>query len=445
MSDSPWYLRRGAVWKRAAVGSHVYLPSACLTVTLNEETTDLLASLENGHYADPLPAALNDLVHAGMLTRRMEEGRQLVMNRAEPRLDYVVLRLTNACNLRCRHCFVASGEPEPNELSLTEVGALFDALDEFNPLVVVLTGGEPLLRPDIFDVAELAADHHMAVDLSTNGLLLNKACLERLSRLPNLRYVIVSLEGPSPNIHDYVRGAGNFEATVVLIRTLVEWGIPVSVNHCVSAFNLPYLSATIDLALELGVKSVHVAMVSESGRARQHWSQFAMTEEQRRTATLISLRKFLESGKVFAGEAEREVTALGETPTERDNCGAGYDWCMIYANGDVAPCRPVYAAVGAAGNVRQQPFDVIWRTAPLLNRLRTIRAEDIGRCKLCYWVSRCRAGCRAYAYMASGSWTAPQSESFCQDYRFLNAEIQRACLLWYAQTSSQEGEHGAQQ
>lgn len=431
MNESPWHLRRGAVWKQTAKGSRIYIPSSCRAIPLDEAATHLLAELRHNRCPESLPEVLVDLVRDGVLTQRADEGQPLVMNQAEPGLDYVVLRLTNACNLRCRHCFVASSKPKPGELSLTEISRLFDSLDAFNPLVVVLTGGEPLLRHDVFDIAKLAAEHNMAVDISTNGTLLDTSHLEQLTELSNLRYVIVSLEGPSAHVHDYIRGPGNFDTTVNLIRALVERDIAVSTNHCVTALNLAHLSKTIDLALSLGAKSVHVATISESGRARDHWSELSLTEEQRRRASLISLHKSLETGRVFAGEAEREVPGIAEEPADLHNCGVGRDWCMIYANGDVAPCRPVYAAVGAVGNIRNQSFESIWRTSPLLNELRAIRAEEIPRCKTCRWVSRCRGGCRARVYTISGSWAAPESETFCRHYHLLNIEIERACLLWH--------------
>jgi radical SAM protein with 4Fe4S-binding SPASM domain len=338
----------------------------------------------------------------------------------------VVLRLTNACNLRCRHCFVASGKPEPGELSTVEIARLFDSFSAFNPLVVVLTGGEPLLRADLFDIAALADQHNMAVDISTNGILLEDWHLERLAALPNLRYAVVSLEGPSAQVHDYIRGPGSFDATVALVCALVERGIAVSVNHCVTAINLPHLAQTIDLALGKGACSIHLATVSESGRARDHWTELALTPQQRQQVSWVALRKFLETGgQVLAGEAEREVGGIEEVSVEAHNCGVGRNWCMIYANGDVAPCRPVYSAVGAMGNIRLQPFEDIWRGAPLLNTLRAIRDDQIPRCAACRWRSRCHAGCRARAYVATGSWAEPESQAYCRAYATMNLQVDR--------------------
>lgn len=423
-----WHLHPKAVWKQVQEGSRIYLPDECRVIDLDHENTKKLELLgKDGMLDELLTPTIFSLIQEGIVRCGDEEqGQTLVPCKVRPNLDYVVLRLTNACNLRCRHCFVSSGKPEPDELSLSEIEQLFCAFDEFSPLVVVLTGGEPLLRPDLFEIAEMAAKHRMAVDLSTNGLLLTPERLERLASLSNLRYVILSLEGASAEIHDYVRGEGSFNATLALMDRLAKSGLTFSVNHCVSAFNLHSLSDTIDLALEKGAASVHVAMVSESGRARAHWSEFALTEEQRLQASLVVLRKFLQTGKVFAGEAEREVIAF-ENVGQRmaPNCGVGRDWCMIYSNGDVAPCRPVYAAVGAAGNIRQTSFGKIWRDSPLLNLLRNIRVEEISQCRSCRWISHCRGGCRARAFMTFGDWKAPQKMSYCRHYQVLLMEVQR--------------------
>jgi len=421
-----WYLPRGAVWKATANASRIYLPSAGRSLALDAVKTQLLIGLANGSYrSHALPDDLAQLVRDGVLTSCAENARPLIINRAEPRLDYVVLRLTNACNLRCRHCFVASGQPEPDELSLAEITRLFESLATFEPLVVVLTGGEPFVRRDVFDIATRAAQYNLAVDISTNGLLLKPQMLERLRALPNLRYVIVSLEGPTASVHDYIRGTGNFDATVKLMQTLSKQGLAVSVNHCVTALNLQYLSDTIDLALDLGARSIHLAAVSESGRAREHWSEFALTPEQRHQVSLIALRKFLQTGQVLAGEAEREVSGLGEESSETHNCGVGRDWCMIYANGDVTPCRPVYASVGAMGNIRQQRFETIWRDSPLLNRLRAVHTAEIPRCAGCYWQNRCHGGCRARVYQATGSWTEAEAENHCRAFGQMNRQVDR--------------------
>ena len=129
MNESPWHLRRGAVWKQTAKGSRIYIPSSCRAIPLDEAATHLLAELRHNRCPESLPEVLVDLVRDGVLTQRADEGQPLVMNQAEPGLDYVVLRLTNACNLRCRHCFVASSKPKPGELSLTEISRLFDSLE----------------------------------------------------------------------------------------------------------------------------------------------------------------------------------------------------------------------------------------------------------------------------------------------------------------------------
>lgn len=428
MSTVAWQLRQGVIWKATPDGSRLYDPPQRRSWVLDPAATCALLTVGRAQTPD-LPGVLNSLTQQGWLVPATTEGCSPQMNQAEPRLDYVVLRVTNACNLRCQHCFVASGRPESDELTLSEIARLFEALTIFEPQVVVLTGGEPLLRRDLFEIATLAQQQNLAVDVSTNGTLAKGERLDRLAGLPNLRYIILSLEGPTAELHDEVRGAGNFALTVNLMRELTGRGVAVSINHCVTARNLAHLTHTIDLALALGATSIHLAAVSEAGRACEHWDEFALTPQQRQTVSLIALQAFLKTGRVLAGEAEREVSGALEPPREMANCGVGQDWCMIYANGDVAPCRPVYTAAGAAGNIRIQSFETIWRESPLLTQLRAIHDEDIPRCRACAWRARCHGGCRARAYQATGSWLAAESEAHCHTYGDLNRQVNRLLRL----------------
>ena len=424
------YLNKGVIWKATEDGSRLYVPAIQKSISLDSVSSRELLELQNNeHQSFTLSKLVDRLLQDEFLVIQEKFGRPLILNRETPRLDYVVLRLTNACNLRCKHCFVSSGQISPDELSFDEIETLLRDIAKFEPLVIVLTGGEPFLHPDLFKIIASAFEQNMAVDISTNGLFIDDEVIKRLKLLNNLRYIILSLDGHNANHHDYIRGNGNFEHIVKIAKKLKRANIRFSVNHCVTADNIDHLSQTIDLALQLGASSVHLATVSASGRANDHWSRLALNYEQRRQISIIQMQKFLETGRVFAGEAEREVSGFPHGNTKVHNCGVGRDWCMIYANGDVTPCRPVYSAIGPVGNIRENSFNEIWQLSPLLNQLRNICADQIPKCSSCRWLDRCKAGCRARAYQEMGSWTASENETFCQEYHKLNIHINQLMVL----------------
>ncbi|MGB3944233.1 MAG: radical SAM protein, partial [Methanothrix sp.] len=179
----------------------------------------------------------------------------------------IAWEVTGACNLSCEYCR-ASATPLPaeGELSTQEALAFIDEVAPRRPMLI-LSGGEPLLRTDIFDIARYAMGRGVRVSLATNGTLLTPEAVEKIKEAGIVR-VSVSLDGPSPDIHDLARGQGSFDLAMRGIDIL-RGRIDFQINMTVTKENLDVVGATMDLAERLGAVAFHLFFLVPTGRGRE--------------------------------------------------------------------------------------------------------------------------------------------------------------------------------
>jgi sulfatase maturation enzyme AslB (radical SAM superfamily) len=164
---------------------------------------------------------------------------------------FVIWEITGACNLRCKHCLSDAGKKAPDELNTQEVKDLIDVLEKMKVFYVNFSGGEPLVRPDIFEILEYASQKKMGIDLLTNGSLITQEVIDRFENT-NIFHVQVSLDGIGGN-HDDFRGIdGAFERSIEAIRLLRKANYGVSISSAVTKQNIDEIPKIIDLAVELG-------------------------------------------------------------------------------------------------------------------------------------------------------------------------------------------------
>ena len=180
----------------------------------------------------------------------------------------VYIHLTHACNLRCKYCYFDAGEAIQNELSLYELHTLFEEVVLLAPRKVVLTGGEPLLRPDLFDIArafrEVDPDKRVRLCLISNGTLIQAQKAALIAQV--FDEIRISIDA-SREINDRIRGTGTFDAAVKAIHTLKREGIYAGVSITVTTENVPHLSAFLSFLLEEGVTTkFHLAPFRPVGR-----------------------------------------------------------------------------------------------------------------------------------------------------------------------------------
>ena len=302
------------------------------------------------------------------------------------RIQNVSFEITHACNLHCKHCYSNAGRKRENELSLKEIKAVITQLFYTGVLNVMITGGEPLLHPELFDVIHYIRSMPMSCILFTNGTLITKDVVKRLKALGVLS-VNISLDGACAGTHDTFRGLpGSFEKTVAAIKMLKKAGIPVRCNISIHKNNMDELIDLITLVNQLHVDNYYMWPISYSGRIKKSDSLVAPEDFIK---VLKNLKKYEESKKDIKKEFPYNP--------EMKNCGVGTTELAVRSDGTVVPCPPFPDDL-SLGNIREKTLAEIWNDSPLLRKLRSINAYEHSQCKTCRHITVCKGGCIANVY-----------------------------------------------
>ncbi len=311
---------------------------------------------------------------------------------------------TFRCNLRCPHCYLNAGEREERgELTTTEGINLIDRIAQVSAPLLILSGGEPLLRPDIYQLARYATDRGLKVALGTNGTHITGTVAERL-REAGVTAVAISLDSTHPEIHDTFRGVkGSWKKAVTGIESCRQSGIGVQVNTTVTPDNLDDIPNILTLAASLGARSFHLFFLVPTGRGTHLPDLSPLAYEQMIADTLqrISTCSFpMAVRPVCAPQFLRIAIQNGMDPSrwESRGCVAGRSYCRIFPTGEVTPCPYLPLSLG---NIRDRDFRDIWFHSPVLGKLRD-RRQLGGKCGRCEYREIC-GGCRARAYGMTGA------------------------------------------
>ncbi|MBZ0229689.1 MAG: radical SAM protein [Bauldia sp.] len=333
----------------------------------------------------------------------------------------VALNLTRRCNLRCAHCYLDAGtlcSGAPDELATDEVMALLaDIAALGDEAMIVLTGGEPLLRPDIDALARCAADLGLMVVVGTNGTLLDAHRVAGL-QAAGVHAVGISLDSLNPAYHDRFRGrAGAWRATLAGIDACRRGGLMFQLHFTVTDDNADELDEMIAFASRVGATVLNVFFVVCTGRGQSVSNISVDTYERvlRRLAEaardepdLVVRARCAPHFKRLARELAPPLPITLADGYEAGGCLAGTRYCRVTPEGDLTPCP--YMEV-SAGSVRKTEFSVLWRDAPLFAALRAPRLE--GRCGVCEYARLC-GGCRARPLARDGNL---MGEDFLCGYR----------------------------
>lgn len=341
---------------------------------------------------------------------------------APPRL--IAWEITRSCNLRCAHCRGASLPLDyGGELSTAECFKLVDSIVELGSPIIIITGGEPLLRHDFFEIASYCSSKGLRVAVGTNGTLISQAMAAKIRDVPVAR-VGISIDFPVADQQDAFRGVpGAFQAALDGVRNAVQAGLEVQINTTVTRLNVEYLEDLLELALDLGAVAMHPFMLVPTGRGKDLESQELPPEEYERVLHWVYDKQAELGSRLFLKPTDAphymRVVAQrsgGTTPPGHGGqhgmnaltrgCLAGTGFCFISHLGRVQGCG--YLDV-EAGNVRQQSFAEIWQSSPLFNDLRDF-SKIKGKCGACEYRIVC-GGCRARAYEHTGDYLA--EEPYC--------------------------------
>ena len=339
-------------------------------------------------------------------------------------LRLVFWETTAGCNLECIHCrrIDVSLELAQDDMTTEESKAFIDSLAEFAKPILVLSGGEPLFRPDIFELAQYATDKGLTVAMATNGTLVT-AEVARKMKESGVRRVSISLDGATSETHNEFRKIeGSFEDAIRGLHLCQEAGVETQINSTIARHNVHEVEDLYQLAQDLGAKAMHIFMLVPVGCgveiAEDQMLPADQYEEVLNWFYDISKEKKLETKatcaphyfRIMRQRAKEEGIRI--TPQTHGmaamtkGCLAGTAVCFVSHKGEVFPCGylPVHC-----GNVKTQPFREIWEESVVFGDLRDPEQLE-GKCGLCEFKKVCE-GCRARAYYEAGSYLA--EEPYC--------------------------------
>ncbi len=312
--------------------------------------------------------------------------------------ELVSWNTTSRCNLRCEHCYLAAGQPAAEELSFEEGCQLIDQLAVAGTRMLILTGGEPMIRHDIVDLTAYASSRGLLVVLGTNGMLLSASRVQQL-RATGLAGAGISLDSLRPERHDGFRGVpGAWEGALRGIRTCVAQGLPVLVQMTVLPWNYGEVQSMVEFAHREGATGFTLYFLVCTGRGEQ-LSDITPEQYEEALASLLPAQERYPRMMVrarCAPQISRIASQRSSALVGTAGCLAAWSYCRITPEGNVTPCP--YLPL-AAGTIRERPFGDIWHHSPLLERMRS--EAPGGRCGRCDFRGTC-GGCRARALALTG-------------------------------------------
>ncbi|MDF1513828.1 MAG: radical SAM protein [Anaerolineae bacterium] len=346
-------------------------------------------------------------------------------------LRVVAWESTVACNLACVHCRAsAQTAPEVDELTTEQVFTLIDQLVVLGRPIFIISGGEPLMRPDLYEIAAYGTKQGLRVAVSPNGTLITPHVVEQLKKA-GVRRISVSIDGSTDQRHDMVRGtSGAFRAAMDGLIACRQNGLDFQLNTTVMRQTRDDLSAIRDLAVRIGAVAWHVFMLVPTGRGKiddevtpQEYEDILQEIYEMSQSSPVPIRvtcgphfmRIVAQNKrvdqkqpnlVKTRQNGRPGLHPGHLDSTTKGCLAGDGYCFISYRGDVMPCG--YFPV-VAGNILEQPLSEIYAQSILFQALRDVDHFD-GKCGFCEFRRLC-GGCRARAYSLTGNYLA--EEPYC--------------------------------
>ncbi len=338
----------------------------------------------------------------------------------------VIWNLIRRCNLTCKHCYSISADKDfPGELSTDEVFTVMDDLKGFGVPVLILSGGEPLLRPDIFDISHRAKDMGFYVGLSTNGTLIDERNIGRINEV-GYDYVGISIDGRRETHDFFRRKAGAFDASMHAIRLCHDRGIKVGMRFTLTQYNFQDLPALLDLMEKEGIDKFYLSHLNYAGRGNVNRRHDAMLHTTRRAMDLLfdtcwdyeqrGLKKEFVTGNNDADGvyllhwvARRfpdKVKHMHAKLAQWGGNSSGVNIANIDNLGNVHP--DTFWWHYSLGNVKERPFSEIWRDTsdPIMAGLKAQPRSIKGRCGACRYFDICGGNTRVRAYQLTGDpWT----------------------------------------
>jgi mycofactocin radical SAM maturase len=296
--------------------------------------------------------------------------------------------LTYSCNLRCVHCLSSSGEQRSGELSTAEAMGLIDEWAAMKVFYVNVGGGEPMARPDFFELMDYCLGRGIGVKFSTNGTLIDASAADWIASREYLD-VQISLDGATAEANDPVRGTGSYMRARRAMELLAARGVNFKLNAVATRENVAQLDELHALAQGYGAH-LRVTRLRPAGRGVAVWQNLRPTHAQNRTL----YDWLLAHPDVMTGDSFFHLSAFGQPVEGLNMCGAGRIVCCVDPLGEVYACPFVLAPEFSGGNVRDPGgFAWIWRHSSLFAHMREWQVG--GGCQSCNAYASCHGGCMA--------------------------------------------------
>lgn len=325
------------------------------------------------------------------------------MTKFVPRL--IFWETTNCCNLKCVHCRgSAISTLDPQQMGTDEMKKFIDEVVSFAHPILVLSGGEPLLREDIFEISSYASQKGLRVALATNGTLVTPEVAKRIKDSGIVK-VSISLDGANAKTHDNFRGEnGAFALALQGFKNLKEAGMSMQINSTIVKRNVHELPQILELALNLKADAFHIFMLVPTGCGLKIADTDMIPAKRYEEVLNWLYKKSREVSIDLKATCAPHYARISKQKGK--GCLAGNGVCFISYKGDVQPCG--YLPL-VAGNIRREKFQNIWEKSELFSSLRNPSLLK-GKCGACEYRVMCE-GCRARAYAETGDYL--EEEPYC--------------------------------
>lgn len=328
-----------------------------------------------------------------------------------------VWELTLGCNLSCLHCGSSAGRARRDELTTDQCLDLVDQLADLGCELITLSGGEPMLRPDLYDIARAIADRGIRVNMVTNGLLITDESAARI-KASGMCNVGVSIDGPQ-EIHDRIRAPGSFVKSVEGIRTLVANGVSVGVMTTINRLNIDHLARIRQIAMEAGASMWRLQLAKPMGEICGDTDFVIRPRDLLQVIPQLAAMKrqggiHLAVGDSIGYYGPHDQTLRGRGWRGRaecwQGCRAGMDAIGIEADGGVKGCLSIQAKAPDGsdpwreGSVKEHSLAEIWFRTGAFGYNRDFTDDQLkGACRTCGKASRCRGGARCVSTALTGT------------------------------------------
>jgi len=366
----------------------------------------------------------------------------------KPAGPVVIWNLIRRCNLTCKHCYSISADKDfAGELDTSEVYAVMDDLKTFGVPVLILSGGEPLLRPDIFDISRRAKEMGFYVGLSTNGTLIDEALLPQIVDM-NYDYVGISIDGIRDTHDRFRRKQGAFDASMHAIRLCHDAGIKVGIRFTMTQDNAHELPQLLELMEQEQIDKFYLSHLNYAGRGNKNRKHDVIHQTTRWAMDLLfdncwqavqegRKKEFVTGNNDADGvyllhwaahNVPDQVAHLRAKLEQWGGNATGVNIANIDNLGNVHP--DTFWWHYSIGNVRERPFSQIWpdTTDPLMAGLKQRPRPVKGRCGECAYLSICNGNTRVRAQQLTGDFWAEDPACYLTDAEIGIGTFHRAAI-----------------